>query len=252
MKTFAVKPYLLSAFTGLFLSVGASAAPPFVNGDFSQGLNGWSTVGDVVHSTQPGVVGGTNHAVLRYSVGSVVSEADLEKALGLPVDCLEDFDVASGSAIWQDVAFSALEDLDFSYHFLSNVAQVNDLTNQVFLSLSNYVPGGNADDAFVLPLWLPFDNPVTLSSLLDGYGFSYNDLGLFEERSIGVSGVADVYRVGFLITDGIPGSGSDSALAVRLAIPSSVPELDASNSAVPLTLVLILFAVSEKRLRAAV
>ncbi len=236
------------------LSYSTAHAIPFINGHFSNGLNGWGSIGDVSTSHQPDVVNGSSYALLSLGQLGGATRQELEAALDLPQGCLEVEKITRGSAVWQDVFIGPDDDLEFSFQILSNGSSADDFINQVFLTISDYSPSGQIYDPWVIEFSGAYEDATLLAQPINGYSYSFtinslfNIPGMWDQNSISTE--SGNFRIGFLITDGLPGTGADSALAIRMATSQPVPELDPSAGTLPLAvMILITLLISDRRIR---
>ncbi|MEO1306504.1 MAG: VPLPA-CTERM sorting domain-containing protein [Pseudomonadota bacterium] len=107
----------------------AASAATVTNGDFDDGLNGWTVTGDIsVVDSSVGVLpsSGSNQALLTSN--TVTTDANLETALGAPLGSLDLFsgsanpsggNVTVGSVLVQTINSVVGQTLSFDYNFLN-------------------------------------------------------------------------------------------------------------------------------------
>jgi hypothetical protein len=137
---------LIAAITAATLGLADSSHAAVSNGDFSAGLAGWSTAGnvgvDAASAYGPPPAGFSSQAIMGTAEttsflfgGSMAGAAALESFAGLPAGALSGIGGLVGSGLSQKVTTAAGEAIAFSWKFMSNEPQNSPANDRAFLVL---------------------------------------------------------------------------------------------------------------------
>jgi hypothetical protein len=132
-------------FFSIIVLTGASARAQIVNGSFTDGFTGWTTVpaqspgpGPVIDTANPATLDGSDAEISSLDAGGThnpmpsgaASAGDIETALGITSLPSADFTFApsDGQAIYQSFTLTQAADLTFSYSFATQDSTPYDST----------------------------------------------------------------------------------------------------------------------------
>jgi hypothetical protein len=146
ITTAALHAGVVAAVTAATLGLADSSHAAVNNGDFSAGLVGWTTAGnvgvDAASAYGPPPAGFSSQAIMGTADttsflfgGSVAGAAALEAFAGLPAGALSGLGGLVGSGLSQKVSTAAGESIDFSWKFMSNEPQNSPANDMAFMVL---------------------------------------------------------------------------------------------------------------------